>query len=128
MKRILKKFFSLKAVIIYSVILVVGGGAFLAFGRPEVKEYETVEVTRGEVAETVTATGQIKPKVSASLRFRIAGTVSQLLVDVGDQVKAGQLLARLDDSELLKKLTVRIESYLSDNGKLVLELLQKKVA
>ncbi len=45
--------------------------------------------------ETVSMTGQVRAKDQASLGFRIDGRMVERLVNVGDKVKAGQVIARL---------------------------------
>ena len=58
----------------------------------------TVTVDRGTVALAVSASGSIAPGGRQSLGFADGGTVTQVLVNVGDQVQPGQLLARIDDT------------------------------
>ncbi|WP_240695789.1 efflux RND transporter periplasmic adaptor subunit [Candidatus Chloroploca sp. Khr17] len=48
----------------------------------------------------VTASGEIAPKRSASLLFRVPGTVAEVMVEEGMSVREGQELIRLDVSEL----------------------------
>lgn len=66
------------------------------------QQYETTIVKRRTLSSTVLATGVIKPKVGAEVRVgsRVSGIVKKLNVYVGDIVKKGDLLARLDDTEL----------------------------
>ena len=61
-------------------------------------------VSRGTVVETVSATGQVRSKSFASLRFKTPGVIAQMPVNVGDLVSSNQLLAALDTSELSKKV------------------------
>jgi macrolide-specific efflux system membrane fusion protein len=69
---------------------------------PQSVEYRTAVVSTTNLKETVVATGVIRPVVGAEINVgsRISGTVISLPVVVGDQVKVGQLLARLDDTAL----------------------------
>lgn len=53
----------------------------------------------------VTASGEIEALRSADLSFRVPGTVGEVLVEEGDQVSAGQPLARLDIRELTLQVT-----------------------
>ncbi|HEX2935566.1 MAG TPA: efflux RND transporter periplasmic adaptor subunit [Bacteroidales bacterium] len=64
--------------------------------------FETVPVQRKSISSTIMATGIIKPKVGAEVRVgsRVSGIVEKLYVKNGDEVKKGQLLARIDDAEL----------------------------
>jgi len=59
-------------------------------------------VARRDLSATVTATGTIKAMVGAEVKVgsRIAGRVDQLAVQVGDRVKAGQVIARLEQDDL----------------------------
>ena len=51
-------------------------------------------------AAPVLLTGTVRARREAALAFPVAGRVAQLNVDEGDQVRAGQLLARLDTMEI----------------------------
>lgn len=62
--------------------------------------YETFTVQRGAIASTVSATGSIEPDDQASLIFRGVGMVNDVLVEVGQHVKNGQLLGQLDTTDL----------------------------
>jgi len=55
-----------------------------------------VTVQSGSEGETVSLTGQVRAKTQTNLAFRIDGRVTQRLVFVGDEVKAGELIAKLD--------------------------------
>jgi HlyD family secretion protein len=56
-----------------------------------------VRVERGSVARTVAATGTLQPITEQRLGFARGGRLIALLVSVGQQVSAGQVLARVDD-------------------------------
>jgi len=43
--------------------------------------------------------GKVVPSTNANLSFKVAGTLKKVYVDVGDRVKAGQLVALIDDSD-----------------------------
>ena len=55
---------------------------------------------RGEIVQEVSVTGKVKPAESLDLAFDVSGTVSQIYFDVGEPVKANQVIARLDSSQL----------------------------
>lgn len=55
-------------------------------------------VTRGTVAETVTASGSVASASTANVNFVTSGTVTEVDVKVGDTVTKGQLLAKVDPS------------------------------
>ncbi len=57
------------------------------------------------VAETM-GTGTLEPRIKTTISPRISERLAEVLVDQGDEVKAGQLLARLDDGELKRQAEV----------------------
>lgn len=85
-----------------AVILVIG--AFLLFSGSSAVDYKVQSVTRGTLTVTVSATGSVKPVDQVDVGAEISGLVNELLVDYNDQVKAGQVLARLDTSLLEAKV------------------------
>lgn len=56
-------------------------------------------------ADSATFTGTVRPRHEAALGFRIGGKLVERLVEVGDNVTAGQVLARLDDADVLLDLS-----------------------
>lgn len=66
------------------------------------KEYQTTPVKKRTISSSVIATGIVKPQTGAEVKVgsRISGIVKELNVNVGDIVKKGDLLARLEETEL----------------------------
>ena len=56
--------------------------------------------TRGVAGAVLQGTGYVTAKRQATVSTQITGTLTQVLIEEGDTVKAGQVLARLDDSAL----------------------------
>jgi len=56
-------------------------------------------VARGEIVATVMGTGTLESRVKTTVSARIAERLMEVLADQGGRVKAGQVLARLDDAE-----------------------------
>ena len=73
------------------VLANVGGGR-----QPEEPTFEAIDLSRGSIASTVSATGNIEPEAEVSLSFDSTGKVTQVLVTEGQAVRSGQLLAQLD--------------------------------
>ena len=71
---------------------------------------QTAQVERRDIGSTVLATGIIKPMVGAEVKVgsRISGVVKRLRANIGDYVKAGQIIAELDDAELQARLSQNI--------------------
>ncbi|XUY29211.1 efflux RND transporter periplasmic adaptor subunit [Agrobacterium sp. rho-8.1] len=75
-----------------------------------VREVKTVQVESLDVATAIATTGQISARVQSDLSFRVSGRITERLVDVGDRVKSGQILARIDPQEQQADLQVAIAS------------------
>jgi RND family efflux transporter MFP subunit len=71
-----------------------------------IRPVRTVTVKPSEAGETVSLTGEIKPRYEADLGFRVSGKILERPVDVGTQVKKGDLLARLDPQQYRQDLEV----------------------
>ncbi|WP_405087254.1 efflux RND transporter periplasmic adaptor subunit [Microbispora sp. NBC_01389] len=64
----------------------------------------TTRVTRGTVLASVSASGSVESARTRALSFGTNGTVRTVLVETGDRVKKGQVLARLDDTAARESL------------------------
>ncbi|HLH70135.1 MAG TPA: biotin/lipoyl-binding protein [Candidatus Dormibacteraeota bacterium] len=72
-----------------------------------------VAVSEGTVTATVTGTGSILPANQANVNFKVGGTLTEVDVKVGDQVKAGQVLAKIDptpEQEALQQAQAQLQS------------------
>jgi HlyD family secretion protein len=61
---------------------------------------EIVAVGRETLQDTVNATGRIEPRAEVEMKFQIGGVVAEVLVERGQHVTAGTVLARLDTTNL----------------------------
>lgn len=66
--------------------------------------YNEVEVTRQDIITSVTATGTIEPVTSVAVGTQVSGIVSRLYVDYNSIVKAGDVIAELDRTNLTSEL------------------------
>lgn len=71
-----------------------------------------VPVTKlGRHNDTLTSyTGTVKARVESNISFRVGGKITQRLVDVGQPIKRGQALFRLDPTDLSHAVTAKEES------------------
>ena len=82
------------------VLVAVGIGLVrLAKGDP-IDPNRLAKVTRGDVARSVVATGQIQPITKVEVKSKASGIVEKLYVDINDRVHKGQELAQLDQQEI----------------------------
>jgi HlyD family secretion protein len=59
-------------------------------------QYQTAEVTRGDLAQLVTASGQLNPVTNVQVGSQISGIISHLYADWNSQVTNGQIVALID--------------------------------
>ncbi|MHA6889631.1 efflux RND transporter periplasmic adaptor subunit [Ralstonia pseudosolanacearum] len=83
------------------------GGTLLLAGcskeqpkAPEVRPVRTMTVVSEQAAGTVEFSGDVRPRVESRLGFRVPGKIIARLVDVGATIRKGQVLARLDPTDL----------------------------
>ena len=88
--------------IIACVIVLAGLGVwyfkFRGSGGPQ---YQTIQVTRGDLTQLVTATGQLNPVTNVQVGCQISGTLDKLFADYNTPVTNGQVVARLDPATYL---------------------------
>lgn len=63
-------------------------------------------VAKGEIVAEAMGTGTLEARVKTTVSARIQERLAEVLVDQGDSVNAGQLLARLDDSEIKQQVAI----------------------
>jgi HlyD family secretion protein len=102
-----------KFLIALLIIVLVGAGGFYAFTRftratanPAAIDLasNTVSITRGELLVTISATGQVRPRQTATLNWQTSGTVEKVLAAEGDQIKPGDMLASLAQASLSQNI------------------------
>jgi len=94
-----KKFVYLTTIIIILVVVVYQ----FAFKKEET-ESNLVEVVRGTITQEVSETGQVKKGDKINLSFKNSGRIEKIYVETGEEVKTGDILAKLDTTELQTQL------------------------
>lgn len=87
-------------IILAAIVLVLIVAFSFLFSGKKASKYETVKVARGELVQTVDATGKVESANNLSLHFDGMGIVENVRVKEGDTVRAGQWLANLSLSQL----------------------------
>jgi HlyD family secretion protein len=83
------------------IVLLIAGGVFAATrGGTKIDPSKLAKVEKGDLAKSVVATGKVTPITKVEVKSKASGIVKKLLVDYGDKVKKGQLLAQLDKIEI----------------------------
>ncbi len=93
---------------IFSVLLVIGGGVFGIYKllNPPAAEpqIETTFVMRAPMTTVVYGSGMTKPLDRAAITVKAAGKVMEMYVSEGDEVTEGQILYKIDSSELTNSI------------------------
>ena len=84
-------------------ILVMAGFYWLRIRPIPVEGYQ---VAQGEIVAEVMGTGTLEAKVQTIVSTKIPGRILEMRVDQGDQVRAGQPLLQLDDSEFRQQVEI----------------------
>src|SRR5215217_4798523 len=69
-------------------------------GQASTATTATATITRGELIQSVSGSGQVKPAQDTSLNFGTSGIVARVLVKEGQQVEQGARLAAIDTTDL----------------------------
>jgi HlyD family secretion protein len=83
------------------VLLLIAAGvvASVRYNRRGVVTVQTGKVVREDLTSIVTASGEIKPRNYINLGAEFAGQLTEIMVKEGDNVRKGQLVARIDETQ-----------------------------
>ena len=88
------------------------------------------KATRGDIAKSVVATGKIQPITKVELKSKASGIVEKLYVDINQHVTKGQVLAQLDQQEILAQVAAQkaqLEAASANVGTFQANIAQDKV-
>lgn len=91
-------------IILILVIILIGWGIFAYYNKSNTLAYELTTVKKGSVSQEVSVTGRVKPAQNVDLAFEKSGRVASINVSVGNNVKAGQILASLNNADFAAQL------------------------
>ncbi len=105
-------------ILIIVIVLVGGGGGYYYYFRnlgtttratqTQAPAMQTAVARRGEITLSASGTGQVVPVSEVTLGFNDPGTLLEVNVAVGDQVKKGQVLARLQTKDTAETIAASI--------------------
>lgn len=78
------------------VVAVAVAAWFLLKPKEQPPQYITADVTRGDIEDSVLATGILEATKMVSVGAQVSGQVKKMYVELGDEVKQGQLIAQID--------------------------------
>ena len=88
------------SVAVIIIVLIVGVAVAFSHGSTKIDPSKLAKVEKGDLAKSVVATGKVEPITKVEVKSKASGIVKKLLVEYGDRVKKGQLLAQLDKVEI----------------------------
>ncbi len=99
-------------ILIVLVVIVVGGILVKkAVSKSDAVTYEYATVARGNIVNTISASGTLSPVTTVDVGTQVSGTIDSVYVDFNDNVRQGQVLAVLD-TVLLKTNVIDAEANL----------------
>lgn len=101
----------------------VGGWYYWDKKSDKQPEFTTTKVTRGDITQVVTATGDIQSVTQVDVSSQISGQIIDVLVDFNTPVKTGQVLAKLDPATYISKLNAAKADLLSTQANNTLQRL-----
>src|SRR5207302_11302589 len=78
------------------IVLIIVGLVAATRGSTKIDPSKLAKVERGDLARNVVATGKIEPMTKVEVKSKASGIVQKLMVDYGETVRKGQVLAELD--------------------------------
>ena len=86
-----------KIMIIVICAAVLGIAAWMLFkNESDEPKFKTEKIVRGDIIETVTASGTVNPVTTVLVGTQVSGTVKNIYADFNSPVKKGQLIAQID--------------------------------
>jgi HlyD family secretion protein len=89
------------------VVIVLGIGIAAQGSGTKIDPSRLAKATRGDIAKSVVATGKIQPVTKVELKSKASGIVQKLYVDINQNVHKGDVLAQLDQQEILAQVAAQ---------------------
>ncbi len=95
-----------KILITAILIIAIGVGAYYAFFNKEKEEFtlRTDKISKGDITVQVTSTGSISAVTTVDVGCQVSGIIKNIYADYNSIVKKGQVLAKIDSTNLIKSL------------------------
>lgn len=86
--------------VLIALVLVIGAWIWIGTSNKKPGEFITLNITRGDLRQVVTATGEIQPVNTVNVGSQVSGTIDNLYVDFNSKVKKGDVLLTIEPSVL----------------------------
>ena len=96
-----------------AVVVVVGAGIWFFAGSPAKHKvtYATTTVSKGDISNSVTATGTIEPVTEVEVGTQVSGIIDKIYADYNSVVTKGQLIAEMDRVTLQSEVASQRAAY-----------------
>ena len=89
----------------WAAMMLLGAAVMTGCSKKAGFTYSEAEAAKQDIVNTVTATGTIEPVTSVDVGTQVSGVISKLYVDYNSVVKAGEVIAELDRTNLMSELS-----------------------
>lgn len=103
-----------KIILIAVAVVAVAGISIRLFGGSTAKHkvtYETATIIKGEISESITATGTIEPVTEVEVGTQVSGIIDKIYADYNSVVTKGQLIAEMDRVTLQSEVASQRAAY-----------------
>ncbi|MDE6197177.1 MAG: efflux RND transporter periplasmic adaptor subunit [Muribaculaceae bacterium] len=109
----MKKFFR---ILLWVIVAAIFAGTFIFLyinSKDEVVRYNTTRPERGSIEKSTVLTGKIEPRDEIAVKPQISGIISEILVEAGEHVSEGDIIARIKvipEASLLSSAQTRVNN------------------
>lgn len=89
----------------WAAMMLLGAAVMTGCSKKTGFTYSEAEAAKQDIVNSVTATGTIEPVTSVDVGTQVSGVISKLYVDYNSVVKAGEVIAELDRTNLMSELS-----------------------
>lgn len=95
----------MRILLVVLTVVILGGGYWWWLPSADSYQYQTTDVSQGKVEKQVVSSGTLGAVTLVEVGSQVSGQIVELLADYNDSVEQGQLIARLDNSSYLAKVS-----------------------
>ena len=94
-----------KLLLAIAILFLLGAGSWYVFAnKKDSLQFKTTKIEKGTLTASVSASGAINPVTSVIVGSQVSGQLKEVLVDFNSEVKAGQIIARIDPEQFGSRL------------------------
>ena len=102
-----RRFWIWTGVVVLLIAAVLGITVAAKGNSAKLEPSQLAKVEKGDIARSVVATGKVQPITKVEVKSKASGIVTRLDVDINQHVKLGQVLAQLDQAEIIAQVNAQ---------------------